>query len=292
MRMHTDTAKEQTGRSFTLLPVPLRGTTPLLAHAMVLHKHLDPELCVSLIRDAERCSEFRGGWRTKRHNSYPSTDLDMFNDFPAYVSVHLLKQLLHVQATVKQFYKIPAALHMCIKDLFIARYSCDAQAGLNTHLDGTTFSFVINLSSPEDYGGGGTEFPDISPNIANSPESQLSRQVVRLDQGEIIIFPGGLVPHGACSVSHGIRYILAGFVEFTHPQRGLDVHLQHKATMIASETAQLAEQLNQLSIAYSCSDFGGQEARKKPVVIHRQVYDKYLASIHALSDQWSTLEEI
>jgi hypothetical protein len=129
--MHTDTPQEKIGRSFSLLPVPLRGTTPLLAQAMVLHKHLDPELCVSLIRDAERCSEFRGGWRTKRHNSYPSTDLDMFNDFPAYVSVHLLKQLLHVQATVKQFYKIPAALHMCIKDLFIARYSCDAQAGFD-----------------------------------------------------------------------------------------------------------------------------------------------------------------
>jgi hypothetical protein len=55
---------------------------------------------------------------------------------------------------------------------------------------------------------------------------------------------------------------LAGFVEYTHPQRGLDVHLQHKAKMIASETAQLADQLNQLSIAYSCSDFGGQEVRK------------------------------
>lgn len=77
MRMRTDTAKEQIGQSFTLLPVPLRGTTPLLAQALVLHKHLDTQLCVSLIRDAERCSEFRGGWRTKRHNSYPSTDLDV-----------------------------------------------------------------------------------------------------------------------------------------------------------------------------------------------------------------------
>jgi len=197
-----------------------------------------------------------------------------------------------VQATIKQFYNLPASLHLRIKDLFIARYSCDAQASLNTHLDGTTFSFVVNLSSLEDYGAGDTEFPDLSPNVANSPETHLSRQVVRIDPGKTIIFHGGLVSHGSCSVSHGIRYILAGFVEYTHPQRGLDVHLQHKAKMIASETAQLAEQLNQLSIAYSCSDFGGQEARKKPVVIHRQVYDKYLASIHALSDQWSTLEEI
>ncbi len=163
---------------------------------------------------------------------------------------------------------------------------------MNTHLDGTTFSFVVNLSSLEDYGGGGTEFPDLSPNIANSPGTQLSRQIVRLDQGQTIVFPGGLVPHGSCSVSHGVRYILAGFVEFTHPQPGLDVHLQHKAKMLASETAQLADQLNQLYIAYSYSDFSSQEPRNKPVLIYRQVYDKHLASIIALSDQWCTLEEI
>ena len=112
-----------TGQPVALLPVPLNGATPLLAHGVVLNHRLETDECIDLIKNAERCAEFRGGWRTKRHDSYPTTDLDLFIDFPAYVSIHFLKKLAHIKESIKSFYKIPEQLEISIKDLFIARYS-------------------------------------------------------------------------------------------------------------------------------------------------------------------------
>ena len=283
-----------TGQPVALLPVPLNGTTPLLAHGVVLNHRLEADECIDLIKNAERCAEFRGGWRTKRHDSYPTTDLDLFIDFPAYVSIHILKKLAHIKESIKSFYKIPEQLDISIKDLFIARYSDAAQSGLNVHLDGTTFSFVVNLSSSSRYIGGGTIFPDISPNASsiNTDKKQNTGQVIKLDEGQIIIFPGGLIPHGASSVEEGSRYILAGFVEFTHAQRGLDVHIQHKAKIITSAVSSLANELKELVNAFSQQLDDKSNLTKKPVLKHKQLYDKYLSLISDIEDSWGQLLKV
>ena len=120
---------------------------------------------------------------------------------------------------IKDFYKLPTSTQLNARDIFLARFIQGGQQGLNIHCDGSQFSFVIALNDAKEYKGGGTFFPDLSPNV--NQEDGHKGKTLRLDIGDIIIFPGGVVPHASQPITLG-KDILAGFIYFSSAiKRGL-----------------------------------------------------------------------
>ena len=80
----------------------------------------------------------------------------------------------------------------------------EAIAAVRLHKDNADASFILLLSEPSDFEGGGTIFQA----LGTSPDDALP-----LEQGELIAFNGQLV-HGAAAVTRGRRLVLSGFTTF------------------------------------------------------------------------------
>lgn len=81
-------------------------------------------------------------------------------------------------------------------------YKCKngkGHTGVELHHDKCDFTVNLMLSHSNEYAGGGTYFP--------SAES-----VVRLEFGEFLLHPGGLV-HGGVNITQGNRMLLVMFVD-------------------------------------------------------------------------------
>lgn len=86
---------------------------------------------------------------------------------------------------------------------FIIKYEAQSDAtGIAYHKDGTDVSFLILLSDPDDFDGGGTEF-----------EALRRAGPLKLRQGEALIFNVQLV-HRALPITRGERFVLSGFTQF------------------------------------------------------------------------------
>jgi predicted 2-oxoglutarate/Fe(II)-dependent dioxygenase YbiX len=72
---------------------------------------------------------------------------------------------------------------------------------LRTHKDNSDVSFILLISKPSDFEGGGTFFHAIN-------------KTMHLEQGEALIFNGQLV-HEAVPITTGKRFVISGFVTFT-----------------------------------------------------------------------------
>ena len=270
-----------------LLSTPLNAEVPLLGKGLVIRKLINSDLCANLIFNAENCARFRGGWRTKRHENFPTTDLDLFIDFPAYVSIDLLYDLTPLSTVIKDFYKLPSNTQLNARDVFLARFIHGGQQGLNIHCDGSQFSFVIALNDANEYKGGGTFFPDLSPNVNQDAEHK--GKTIKLEIGDIIIFPGGVVPHASQPILAGKRYILAGFIYFSSVQKGLDVHISHKAQMLTEPSSSLGIEASDLAKSFATASAGSSISINEPIVKHRQVYEGYLNQLDLLSHRWIEL---
>lgn len=81
---------------------------------------------------------------------------------------------------------------------FVIKYEGAATGGIGIHKDNADVSFILLLSDPDDFQGGGTFF-------------QALNRTVYLKQGEALIFSGQMV-HGANPVKKGQRYVISGFI--------------------------------------------------------------------------------
>jgi len=86
---------------------------------------------------------------------------------------------------------------------FIIRYDAEEIDNVKWHKDNAEVSFVILLSDPREFEGGGTVFQVMGDD--DTP--------ILLKQGEALVFNGQLV-HGAKSITQGRRYVLSGFTRF------------------------------------------------------------------------------
>eukprot|EP01052_Picozoa_sp_SAG31_P031616 SAG31_NODE_3369_length_4354_cov_4.327380_5_plen_180_part_00 len=84
---------------------------------------------------------------------------------------------------------------------FVIRYDATSDhVGLRPHKDNADVSFVLLLSDPNEFEGGGTYIEAID-------------ETIMLKQGEAVVLNGQLV-HSAQPISHGRRYVLSGFTNF------------------------------------------------------------------------------
>ena len=84
---------------------------------------------------------------------------------------------------------------------FVIRYDAGRASKLKMHKDNADVSFILMLSDPADFKGGGTYIEALNT-------------TVQLQQGEALVFSGQLV-HSAIAVYSGKRYVLSGFTEFS-----------------------------------------------------------------------------
>mmetsp|Transcript_16222 Transcript_16222/g.21226 ORF Transcript_16222/g.21226 Transcript_16222/m.21226 type:complete len:379 (+) Transcript_16222:77-1213(+) len=103
---------------------------------------------------------------------------------------------------------------MTYLDFFVAQYQ-DANSGSSTtmdrleaHRDGSLLSFIISLSPPDEYTGGGTFFEALK-----TGSGEVGDGVVRPNRAGDAVMHSGKLLHGADVVTEGTRTVIVGFVD-------------------------------------------------------------------------------
>ena len=181
--------------------------------AFVIPDTIDAETCASVSDEAAAfVLHSRGNhWDTKRHNYAATTDLDVLKTYDPMRSLRVVNLAMPALKWMRELYAVPPKLDLEIVDFFIATYAPDEQPALMRHVDGSLLSFVIMLSDSGDYDGGNTH-------VGHGTTGDTFD--VRLNQGQMLVFPGGLLHHRVTPpVTRGRRYVLTGFVDIVHHQR-------------------------------------------------------------------------
>ena len=153
------------------------------------------DVCKWIIIESEKYAQQNGGWTTKRHNDYPTTDLPA--EKIQSIFGFILNSFGTINTLVKKSYNLPDDIELNINDLFIVKYECDQQNYLELHQDGSFMSFNILLSNNSDFEGGGTYFDD--------------GLTSKTEQGDLLIH-SSKIKHGGNPITKGKRYLLVGFV--------------------------------------------------------------------------------
>jgi hypothetical protein len=160
----------------------------------IYEKMYTPEMCKFIIRECENYAK-KNGWTTKRHQFYPTTDIPV-DKIPSITGI-VFETLQTILSKIKRSYGLNGdGIILDIVDLFVVKYSHDAQNQLDMHCDGSFISFGVLLSDTDSFEGGGTYFDD--------------GLTTHLEQGDVIIH-SGLIKHSGLKISKGTRYVLVGF---------------------------------------------------------------------------------
>jgi hypothetical protein len=153
------------------------------------------DMCNYIINECEKYATNNGGWTTKRHNNYPTTDLPV-EKIPSIFGL-VLETLKTITNKVKKSYGLSENMIINISDLFVVKYKDTKQNYLEMHCDGSFLSFNVLLSDTSDFEGGGTYFDD--------------GLTAHLEKGDILIH-SSRIKHSGLSITKGTRYLLVGFL--------------------------------------------------------------------------------
>lgn len=154
-----------------------------------------PDICRFIINESEKYAQNNGGWTTKRHHNYPTTDLPVEKITSIFGLV--LETMNTISNKVSKSYGLNENMKINITDLFVVKYKDNAQNYLEMHCDGSFLSFNILLSDKNDFEGGGTYFDD--------------GLTAHLEQGDIFIH-SSKIKHAGLPITKGTRYLLVGFL--------------------------------------------------------------------------------
>lgn len=159
-----------------------------------------PDICSFIINESERYALNNGGWTTKRHDNYPTTDLPV-EKIPSIFGL-VLETMNTVIKKVKKSFGLHDEMMINVHDLFVVKYKDNGQSHLDMHHDGSFLSFNILLSDTNNFEGGGTYFDD--------------GLTAYLEQGDILIH-SSRIKHAGLSITKGTRYLLVGFLNIDIP---------------------------------------------------------------------------
>jgi hypothetical protein len=165
------------------------------------------------------------GWQKKRHNNYPTTDLNLVTDNFSTEDQEWLGEILdrRLAPTVSRIFNVPTS-SIRANDMFVVRYDggSERQASLMKHTDNVHISFNILLN--EDFKGGGTQFwnretnepfAHVNPGQGLAHGSQTRHEGMRArvhpKRGQGFVH-GSQIKHEGMPVREGTRYILVGFL--------------------------------------------------------------------------------
>lgn len=151
--------------------------------------------CNQLIKSGEEYAE-KFLWTKRRHANYPTVDNQVTESWSEYATlVTMIKE--KISPEISKMYKIDKN-SIGINELFLVKYDISGQRFLKNHVDGSEFSFVLQLN--DEFEGGGTRF-------------SYNDELVRLKAGSCLIF-SGQNEHKGEMITSGTRYILAGFLHY------------------------------------------------------------------------------
>jgi hypothetical protein len=159
------------------------------------NKIFSNNVCEWIIFESENYAKNNGGWTTRRHENYPTTDIPI-EKIPG-VFNFVLNSFDGIFNKIKKSYCFTEEVTFNINDLFIVKYNEEIQNKLDLHHDGSFLSINILLSDPKDFEGGGTYFND--------------GLTAFLEQGDLLVH-SGKIEHSGLPVTKGTRYILVSFV--------------------------------------------------------------------------------
>jgi len=153
---------------------------------------LDKKSCNFIIKSSE---EF-GKWGVARHKNYPTTDIPIQEIIPLNkLSTQILRKICYI---MKKEYNLEESSIIEPFDVFVVKYELSGQKELELHRDVSVLSFVLLLSNPNDFEGGGTYYKE---------NDLLINQKI---QGSLVIHCGK-TRHSGKAITAGKRYILIGF---------------------------------------------------------------------------------
>jgi hypothetical protein len=153
------------------------------------------DMCNYIVGECERYASKNGGWTVDRHTSYPTTDLPV-DKIPSIFGL-ILETLKTITSRVSSSYGLHNEMSINVKDLFVVKYSHDAQNHLEMHCDGSFLSFSILLNDSSEFDGGGTYFDD--------------GLTCFLNKGDMLLH-SSQIKHSGLPITRGKRYLLVGFM--------------------------------------------------------------------------------
>ena len=165
-----------------------------LKQKFCIERFLNKKECEIIIKKSEELGE----WTTKRHKNYPTTDIPI-KSIPGLDKIKT-KIVNNISALIKNKYYLDNQSTIEAYDLFVVKYDMNGQRGLDIHRDSSEFSFVLLLSNPDNFEGGGTYYEE--DKLLINPDKQGSLSV-----------HFGKVKHSGKNITKGTRYILIGFLK-------------------------------------------------------------------------------
>lgn len=160
-----------------------------------LHSFYTKEVCNWIITETENYASMTGGWTTRRHDKYPTTDIPV--ERIPHVFNLVIASLGSLFNKMLKSYGVDTIGKIDVADLFIVKYDECGQKTLDMHNDGSFLTFNMALNSEGDYDGGGTLFED--------------GVIMRVGQGDVV-WHCGQIKHGGLPITRGTRYLLVGFL--------------------------------------------------------------------------------
>lgn len=148
----------------------------------------------------EKVTKEPKGWTKDRHQSYPTTDLNVAIHFNREEKAYLSKVLnARLSPLMERLYGV-SRQSIRANDMFIVRYDHDGQNRLAEHTDSSHISFNILLN--DEFEGGGTRFLN-----RFTGESAIARP----SKGGVLL-NNAVVMHEGLQTTKGTRYIFVGFM--------------------------------------------------------------------------------
>lgn len=164
-------------------------TNPLSKHYLI-PSFISQDRCNDII---EKANSY-GKWTSNRHKNYPTTDIPVDN-IPG---LNVDEELEKIKDICKCKYSLEADAIIKPYDIFVVKYDANGQNKLDLHRDSSALSFVLLLSNPDDFVGGGTYY-------------QTADETITPEQGGLALHCGK-VRHAGVTITSGTRYILIGFM--------------------------------------------------------------------------------
>jgi len=114
-------------------------------------------------------------WTKNRHDNYPTTDNEITSEWFSY---NYINSLIYnkIFKSISSMYNVNENT-LGINEIFVVKYQHKLQNYLQSHKDGSEFSFIIALNDSKEYEGGGTYFINLKKNI-------------KLEKGDCLVFSG------------------------------------------------------------------------------------------------------
>uniref|UniRef100_A0A7S0JCX7 Fe2OG dioxygenase domain-containing protein n=1 Tax=Calcidiscus leptoporus TaxID=127549 RepID=A0A7S0JCX7_9EUKA len=174
------------------LALPKKMSTPKQVEAL-----LSVDECSNLLQHVQQHAATHG-WGSL-HRKYPTVDLPV-------ASLPCADEVRHAMASralprFSSFFgeRYGPAESLVFRDLFVAKYEADGQAGLNGHVDASMLSLVLQLNPTTEFDGGGTFF-------------EHTATLFRPAQGGAVFFIGKVF-HAGAPITSGVRFVLVALVD-------------------------------------------------------------------------------